>query len=96
MDKDDNGKLRLEKVKWEITIMFARYFDPNSTNANISYQFKVVDRGSETELQAGKIKQIIIRLFNPLSAKLFDLNFHPLEIVSRWRDSQLQVSEIFY
>ena len=31
--------------------------------------------------------------FNPLTAKLFNLNFHPLEIVSRWRDPQLQVSE---
>ena len=25
--------------------------------------------------------------------KLFNLNFHPLEVVSRWRDPQLQVSE---
>ena len=31
--------------------------------------------------------------FNPLTAKLFNLNFHPLEIVSRWRDPQLQVGE---
>ena len=30
---------------------------------------------------------------NPLAAKLFNLNFHPLEVVSRWRDPQLQVSE---
>ena len=29
---------------------------------------------------------------NPLTAKLFNLNFHPLEIVYRWRDPQLQVS----
>ena len=36
-----------------------------------------------------------IRLFtlNPLTAKLFNLNFYPLEVVSRWRDPQLQVSE---
>ena len=32
-------------------------------------------------------------LFNPLTAKLFNLNFHPLEVVSRCRDPQLQVSE---
>ena len=32
-------------------------------------------------------------IFNPLTAKLFNLNFHPLEVVSRWRDPQLQVSE---
>ena len=31
--------------------------------------------------------------FNPLTAKLFNLDFHPLEVVSRWRDPQLQVSE---
>ena len=30
---------------------------------------------------------------NPLTAKLFNLNCHPREIVSRWRDPQLQVSE---
>ena len=30
---------------------------------------------------------------NPLTAKLFNLNFHPLEVVSRWRDPQLQVIE---
>ena len=30
---------------------------------------------------------------NPLTAELFNLNFHPLEVVSRWRDPQLQVSE---
>ena len=29
----------------------------------------------------------------PLTAKLFNLNFHPLEVVSRCRDPQLQVSE---
>ena len=31
--------------------------------------------------------------FNPLTAKLFNLNFHPLKVVSRWRDPQLQVNE---
>ena len=30
---------------------------------------------------------------NPLPAKLFNLNFHPLQVVTRWRDPQLQVSE---
>ena len=29
----------------------------------------------------------------PLTAKLINLNFHPLEVVSRWRDPQLWVSE---
>ena len=31
--------------------------------------------------------------FNPLAAQLFNLNFHPLAVVSRRRDPQLQVSE---
>ena len=35
----------------------------------------------------------LIQRFNPLTAKLSNLNFHPLEVVSRWRDPQLQVSE---
>ena len=30
---------------------------------------------------------------SPLTAKLFFWNFHSLEVVSRWRDSQIQVSE---
>ena len=30
---------------------------------------------------------------NPLTAKLFNPNFHSLEVVSRWRDPQLPVSE---
>ena len=35
----------------------------------------------------------IVWTVNPLTAKLFNLNFHPPEVVSRWRDPQLQVSE---
>ena len=35
----------------------------------------------------------ISQRFNPLTAKLFTRNFNPLEVVSRWRDPQLQVSE---
>ena len=39
------------------------------------------------------LRGICCQRFNPLTAKLFNLNFHPLEVVSRWRDPQLQVSE---
>ena len=35
----------------------------------------------------------VFQRFNPLTAKLFNLNFHQLEVVSRSRDPQLQVSE---
>ena len=31
----------------------------------------------------------VFQRFNPLTAKLFHLNFHPPEVVSRWRDPQL-------
>ena len=34
------------------------------------------------------------RWLNPYHAKLIYLNFHPLEIVSRYRDPQLQVMKI--
>ena len=32
---------------------------------------------------------------NPCIAELCYLNFHPLEVVSRYRDTQLQVGEIY-
>ena len=35
----------------------------------------------------------IYQRFDPLTANIFNLNFHPLEVVSSWRDPQLQVSE---
>ena len=34
-----------------------------------------------------------MNVFNHYSAQLNNLNFHPSEVVSRYRDSQLQVSE---
>ena len=30
-----------------------------------------------------KIKDFVIVMINPFTAKLFNLNFHPLEVVSR-------------
>ena len=35
----------------------------------------------------------MLKWFNLLTAKLFNLNFYPPEIVSRCRDPQFQVSE---
>ena len=37
--------------------------------------------------------RICLCLINPEDAKLRKFNFHPLEVVSRYRDSQLQVGE---
>ena len=34
-----------------------------------------------------------VSIINPKSDKLNNLNFHPLEVVSRYRDPQLQVDE---
>ena len=34
--------------------------------------------------------------FNPLKAELFNLNFQSLEVVCRYRDTQLQVTKFFY
>ena len=35
----------------------------------------------------------VIYLVTPSTAKLFNINIHPPEVLSRWRDPQLQVSE---
>ena len=37
--------------------------------------------------------KLLLPSFNPYSAKLHNLNFHPLKVVSRYRDPQLQVGE---
>ena len=39
---------------------------------------------------------VIFINFNPYPAKLNNLNFHPLEVMSRCRDPQLQVSDNYY
>ena len=44
-------------------------------------------------ISAAKTYRSITLAFNPLTAKLFNLNFYTLGVVSRWRDPQLQVSE---
>ena len=41
----------------------------------------------------GGIQVHLVSRVNPLTAKLFNCNFHPLKVVYRWRDPQLQVSE---
>ena len=46
---------------------------------------------SDTHPMRIKILEFSRDFLNPLTAKLFNLNFHPLEVVSR--DPQLQVSE---
>ena len=45
------------------------------------------------QIRLNAMRHLIALYFNSLTAKLFNLNFQPLEVVSRWRDPQLQVSE---
>ena len=49
------------------------------------HSLEVVGRGSETQLQVRENLNYSINAVrvNPLTAKLFKLNFHPLEVVSR-------------
>ena len=48
------------------------------------HPLEVVGRGSETHFRVrGNLYVNLILRFNPLTAKLFNWNFHPLEVVSR-------------
>ena len=44
------------------------------------------------QLTVGPASTLKPAVLNLLTTKLFNLNFHPLEVVSGWRDPQLQVS----
>ena len=48
-------------------------------------------RSCESQLQEGERPNIQIYIINNYPANLIYLNFYPLEVVSRYRDSQLQV-----
>ena len=39
------------------------------------------------------VNKVVPLILNPLTAKLFNYYFNPLKVVSRWRDSQRQVSK---
>ena len=54
---------------------------------------EVVDRSNPKLGVTVHVILISVLWVNSLTAKLFNLTFHPLEVVSRWRDPQLQVSE---
>ena len=67
-------------------------FDSNNTNAiNFHPLGVVVCCSCDTQLQMGKNKilELSASRVNPYPAKLIYLNFHPLEVVSRYRDPQL-------
>ena len=57
--------------------------------------FHVINRFQIIQINLKIVYLLIIYLefLDPSTAKLFNLNFHPLKVVSRWRDPQVQVSE---
>ena len=64
------------------------------TSPSASYHFRDPLQTNQKAENTDKSTQYqICKRLNPLTAKLFNWNFHPLEVVSRWRDPQLQVSE---
>ena len=48
---------------------------------------------TESSRKTSRNKTFIQCRYNPYPAKVIYLNFHPLEVVSRYRDPQLQVGE---
>ena len=67
-------------------------FVSNWTDMSNSHPRELVGHGSETQLRVDGNECFNVEHYT-LTAKLFNLNFHPLEVVSRWRDPQLQGSE---
>ena len=49
--------------------------------------------GIDGSLKYGTLFLMVVFVINRLPAKVSDLNLHPLEVVSRYRDPQLQVGE---
>ena len=90
---------RLKMLKWHM-LWFIFYTMPLAPILCTFYILEVVHRGSETQHQKHKLFdwrfECCSARFNPLTTKLHNLNFHPLEVVSRWRDPQLQVSENYW
>ena len=85
VDKDENGKFRPERVNY-------RSFNPFS--AGIDFYSQSPHWKSEIFIRKTLVSWFTYKYFstlraNPFIAKLFNLNFHSLEVVSRWRDPQL-------
>ena len=81
--KNDCGSSMLQPDTWNGSLTCSCY----------SIQGENFDSDSQLNLKKHEKNYMFFEGFNPLTAKLFNLNFHPLEVVTRWRDPQLQVSE---
>ena len=66
-----------------------RSYKPLSTDGKSIYTRRLLFSAAVTS----SINRLPRPLVNPQSAKLNHLNFHPLEVVPRYRDPQLQVGE---
>ena len=76
-------------LKWFMTI---RHKTLNHCRVNVGPKSETVDQPALIQRLVSAVAGLKPSL-HPLTAKLFNLNFHPLEVMSRWRDPQLQVSE---
>ena len=56
---------------------------------NQFYQIHIV------ELKRDALKMLRFERINPLSSEMLNLNFQSLEVVSRYRDTHIQVTENF-
>ena len=52
-----------------------------------------LQRQSSSVMKEALFRKCMHKELDPLTANVFNRNFHPLEVVSRWRDPQLQVGE---
>ena len=73
--------------------------DLHQGNACKDEDSAIITRADRTVMMIVYVQQstagysINILLIHPLTAKLSDRNFHPLEVVSPYRDTQLQVNK---
>ena len=80
-------------VYWGQTTVYALCTLYSRHSSRMTYAWSDVFHNTHQCLYYYFVRLIVINMVNPLTAKLFNLNFHSLEVVSRWRDPQLQVSE---
>ena len=71
--------MKIEEISNPIKLTFIHH--PHLLNIGLFY------------LNITNMCKVSSKWYFPLAAKLFNSNFHSLEVVSRWRDPQLQVSE---
>ena len=80
VDKDDTGKFRFERVnpytaKSDYGRVFSGKTFPSICSVNACAHLRLYYKcGNDV---------VFLLYFNPSTAKLFNLNFHPLEVVSR-------------